>query len=121
MGLSSLNGSFVFMAQVGVPSLVCFLNKVDAVDDLELLEIVEMELHGMIDLILCLLNLDFLVLYFCLLMVDIGLIVSVHMDKQILQSCSTSTNFLGMKSQLSEVQLCLPYRGQMKNSGRRLF
>lgn len=98
MGLSSLNGSFVFMAQVGVPSLVCFLNKVDAVDDLELLEIVEMELRGMIDLILCLLNLDFLVLYFCLLMVDIGLIVSVHMDKQILQSCSTSTNFLGMKS-----------------------
>ncbi|KAI8019851.1 hypothetical protein LOK49_LG04G02038 [Camellia lanceoleosa] len=30
--------------QVGVPSLVCFLNKVDAVDDPELLELVEMEL-----------------------------------------------------------------------------
>nr|POF16210.1 elongation factor tu, mitochondrial [Quercus suber] len=33
--------------QVGVPSLVCFLNKVDAVDDLELLEIVEMELRAL--------------------------------------------------------------------------
>lgn len=33
--------------QVGVPSLVCFLNKVDAVDDEELLELVEMELRGM--------------------------------------------------------------------------
>ncbi|KAE9453131.1 hypothetical protein C3L33_14962, partial [Rhododendron williamsianum] len=32
--------------QVGVPSLVCFLNKVDAVDDSELLELVEMELRG---------------------------------------------------------------------------
>ncbi|XP_021906774.1 elongation factor Tu, mitochondrial [Carica papaya] len=34
--------------QVGVPSLVCFLNKVDAVDDPELLELVEMELRGML-------------------------------------------------------------------------
>lgn len=34
------------MIQVGVPSLVCFLNKVDAVDDEELLELVEMELRG---------------------------------------------------------------------------
>jgi len=33
-------------AQVGVPSLVCFLNKVDAIDDPELLELVEMELRG---------------------------------------------------------------------------
>lgn len=32
--------------QVGVPQLVCFLNKVDAVDDPELLELVEMELRG---------------------------------------------------------------------------
>jgi elongation factor Tu len=31
-----------------VPSLVCFLNKVDAVDDPELLELVEMELRGML-------------------------------------------------------------------------
>nr|GFD33523.1 elongation factor Tu, mitochondrial-like [Tanacetum cinerariifolium] len=31
--------------QVGVPSLVCFLNKVDAVDDPELLELVELELR----------------------------------------------------------------------------
>jgi hypothetical protein len=35
-----------FSLQVGVPSLVCFLNKVDAVDDPELLELVEMELRG---------------------------------------------------------------------------
>ncbi|KAI5005294.1 hypothetical protein ZWY2020_032537 [Hordeum vulgare] len=33
---------------VGVPSLVCFLNKVDAVEDEELLELVEMELRGML-------------------------------------------------------------------------
>ena len=36
--------------QVGVPSLVCFLNKVDAVDDPELLELVEMELRGLCSL-----------------------------------------------------------------------
>ncbi|KAF8115433.1 hypothetical protein N665_0027s0048 [Sinapis alba] len=34
--------------QVGVPSLVCFLNKVDVVDDPELLELVEMELHELL-------------------------------------------------------------------------
>lgn len=34
--------------QVGVPSLVCFLNKCDAVDDEELLELVEMELRGIL-------------------------------------------------------------------------
>ncbi|KAE8703731.1 Elongation factor Tu [Hibiscus syriacus] len=34
--------------QVGVPSLVCFLNKVDAVDDPELLELVEMELRQLL-------------------------------------------------------------------------
>ncbi|KAI5077722.1 hypothetical protein GOP47_0007546 [Adiantum capillus-veneris] len=34
--------------QVGVPSLVCFLNKVDAVDDEELLDIVEMELRELL-------------------------------------------------------------------------
>lgn len=35
-----------YIAQVGVPSLVCFLNKVDAVEDPELLELVEMEIRG---------------------------------------------------------------------------
>uniref|UniRef100_A0A166HD20 Tr-type G domain-containing protein n=1 Tax=Daucus carota subsp. sativus TaxID=79200 RepID=A0A166HD20_DAUCS len=35
--------------QVGVPSLVCFLNKVDAVDDPELLELVEMELRDLLN------------------------------------------------------------------------
>lgn len=29
-----------------MPSLVCFLNKVDAVDDEELLDLVEMEVRG---------------------------------------------------------------------------
>lgn len=29
-----------------MPSLVCFLNKVDAINDPELLELVEMELRG---------------------------------------------------------------------------
>lgn len=38
--------AFSYTLQVGVPSLVCFLNKVDAVDDPELLELVEMELRG---------------------------------------------------------------------------
>ena len=35
--------------QVGVPALVCFLNKVDMVDDEELLELVEMELRELLD------------------------------------------------------------------------
>lgn len=34
--------------QVGVPSLVCFLNKVDMVEDEELLELVEMELRELL-------------------------------------------------------------------------
>ncbi|XP_068658425.1 elongation factor Tu, mitochondrial-like [Aristolochia californica] len=34
--------------QVGVPSLVCFLNKVDVVEDPELLELVEMELRELL-------------------------------------------------------------------------
>ncbi|RHN72398.1 putative protein-synthesizing GTPase [Medicago truncatula] len=34
--------------QVGVPSLVCFLNKVDVVDDPDLLELVEMELRELL-------------------------------------------------------------------------
>lgn len=34
--------------QVGVPSLVCFLNKVDALDDPELLELVELELRELL-------------------------------------------------------------------------
>ncbi len=34
--------------QVGVPSLVVFLNKVDQVDDEELLELVEMEVRELL-------------------------------------------------------------------------
>lgn len=41
---------FNVFLQVGVPSLVCFLNKVDAIDDPELLEIVEMELRGRVSI-----------------------------------------------------------------------
>lgn len=42
-----MGSDYCCVIQVGVPSLVCFLNKVDAVDDSELLELVEMELRGM--------------------------------------------------------------------------
>uniref|UniRef100_I1MFC8 Tr-type G domain-containing protein n=1 Tax=Glycine max TaxID=3847 RepID=I1MFC8_SOYBN len=38
-----------FCQCVGVPSLFCFLNKVDAVDDPELLELVEMELRELLN------------------------------------------------------------------------
>jgi elongation factor Tu len=34
--------------QVGVPSIVCFLNKIDAVEDEELIELVEMELRELL-------------------------------------------------------------------------
>ncbi len=39
----------VRVVQVGVPSLVVFLNKVDAVEDKELLEIVEMEVRDLLN------------------------------------------------------------------------
>ena len=35
--------------QVGVPSLVVFLNKIDAVEDEELVELVEMELRELLN------------------------------------------------------------------------
>lgn len=41
-----LESLFSCVLQVGVPSLVCFLNKVDATDDEELVDLVEMELRG---------------------------------------------------------------------------
>lgn len=48
-----------------MPSLVCFLNKVDAVDDPELLELVEMELRGRVVLeITVLIDHYFLLLYY---------------------------------------------------------
>lgn len=37
-----------FLPQVGVPSVVCFLNKIDMVDDEELVELVEMELRELL-------------------------------------------------------------------------
>ena len=41
------------MHQVGVPSIVCFLNKVDTVEDEELLELVEMELRDLLTFYKC--------------------------------------------------------------------
>jgi elongation factor Tu len=38
----------VYCVQVGVPSIVCFLNKIDAVEDEELIELVEMELRELL-------------------------------------------------------------------------
>jgi elongation factor Tu len=40
-------------AQVGVPSLVVFLNKIDTVDDEELVELVEMELRELLSFYKC--------------------------------------------------------------------
>ena len=37
--------------QVGVPALVVFINKVDLVDDAELLELVEMEIRELLNFI----------------------------------------------------------------------
>jgi elongation factor Tu len=39
--------------QVGVPSIVCFLNKIDAVEDEELVELVEMELRELLNFYKC--------------------------------------------------------------------
>lgn len=39
--------------QVGVPSIVCFLNKIDAVEDDELVELVEMELRELLTFYKC--------------------------------------------------------------------
>jgi translation elongation factor EF-Tu-like GTPase len=39
--------------QVGVPSIVCFLNKIDAVEDEELVELVEMELRELLTFYKC--------------------------------------------------------------------
>ena len=38
-----------FLLQVNVPSIVVFMNKVDQVDDEELLELVEMELRDLLN------------------------------------------------------------------------
>lgn len=38
---------------MGVPSIVCFMNKVDMVDDEELLELVEMELRDLLTFYKC--------------------------------------------------------------------
>ena len=39
--------------QVGVPNIVCFLNKVDTVQDEELIELVEMELRELLSFYKC--------------------------------------------------------------------
>jgi translation elongation factor EF-Tu-like GTPase len=56
MGAHALRAAFAqmdgaracFQMQVGVPSIVCFLNKIDAVEDEELVELVEMELRELL-------------------------------------------------------------------------
>ena len=92
-----------------MPSLVCFLNKVDAVDDPELLELVEMELRGMMlhDRIKIFHDLCFfLKIYFCRVMLDILF--------AFLQSCLAFTSSLGMRFQLYKDQHCPLCRVQMK-------
>ena len=46
-----------FVLQVGVPAIVCFLNKIDAVEDEELVELVEMELRELLSFYKCALGL----------------------------------------------------------------
>ena len=43
-----MTGCPLVCVQVGVPSVVCFLNKIDAVEDEELIELVEMELRELL-------------------------------------------------------------------------
>src|SRR6187549_542598 len=48
-GAAQMDGAIIVVArQVGVPSLVVFMNKVDMVDDPELLELVEMEIRELL-------------------------------------------------------------------------
>jgi elongation factor Tu len=44
-----LPGHVVVLRQVGVPALVVFLNKVDAVEDEELVDLVEMEVRDLLN------------------------------------------------------------------------
>jgi hypothetical protein len=54
------DGSGPRRTQVGVPSLVVFLNKIDTVDDEELVELVEMELRELLSFYKCAFYLSFL-------------------------------------------------------------
>lgn len=75
---------------MGVPSLVCFLNKVDAVEDEELLELVEMELRGEIFIIS---------VFICVSLLHSSHSLSETSASKLsvcLQSCLVSTNFQGM-------------------------
>src|SRR6478672_11489776 len=44
-GAAQMDGAILLVKQVGVPTMVVFLNKVDQVDDPELLELVELEIR----------------------------------------------------------------------------
>lgn len=92
-----------------MPSLVCFLNKVDAIDDPELLELVEMELRGRPGFlrICCIFICTFTYVTF-------DSTTSVSHSLHIWQSFLASTSFLGMTSLSFEVQRCLLYKVQMK-------
>ncbi len=41
-------GNIFYCKQVGVPAIVVFLNKIDQVDDLELIDLVELELRELL-------------------------------------------------------------------------
>jgi elongation factor Tu len=51
--------------QVGVPKMVVFMNKVDMVDDEELLELVEMEVRELLELSMSLMVTILLLFRFC--------------------------------------------------------
>lgn len=91
-----------------MPSLVCFLNKVDAVDDPELLELVEMELRGMLSFD-CV---DFTKSFSHSLLYKVNLVVAPFY--LFVQSCLTFTSSLGMRFQSFGAPLCQLYREIMK-------
>lgn len=93
-----------------MPSLVCFLNKVDAVDDPELLELVEMELRGM---------LAFCISLHCCM--NCFVLVLRYISLFFLQSSSVSTSSLVMRFQSSVDPPCQPYRGLMMRLERMPF
>ena len=67
---------FFLARQVGVPSIVVFMNKVDQVDDPELLDLVEMEVREFY------LNMSLMEIIFQLLKAQLSLQSKVQMKKQ---------------------------------------
>lgn len=103
-----LSVSDYWVIQVGMRSLVCFLNKVDVVDDPVQLQLVEMEIRGILTYLCCLSDFSTSSACFC------KTNMNVLSYKQLLQSCLTSMDFLGMKSQLFVGRLCMLYKREME-------